>query len=705
MYDRQLFCSAHPTNGVLSVVTFSQTACRSFFLTTKLFSLPSSFPSLSLGSKSANSRVSLLSGAKKSRIEMLLSDLPDEVLASILACHSASTSVVALWTCGSQHLNTRLSRRGCDSFVFSDTWAVLPKLPAVLDELKSLRILHIRAACLGIMLSDSLPSIQRLSSLVELRLEIAMGDWYLIDRTSSETVSLLELVKRADTQGVYSLTWDIKSFLPVLETLVCKDIDRATKYPPIGPQSFSHLPSTLKTLEWKGSFVVPQILQPDSLPSEEPFALLPRGLTVLRLGSIPSSLDYSSLPSSLTFVSGFKENTTAEQMATLPRGLTDVSKMTIPSWTPFLSSHIPTSVTKLPIFLDIDYASFESNTIPWHASLPPLLTKLSLYEHAFRPSEIATLPPSLTSIKRLRLHMESLEPLLTDVDWSPFLQENLLPWPPALRHVSLGPFSRGTAARCPELTISLPRSLTSLENMYYHRGDHWLLPPGLINLTVTHLVPNLDNMDTDDKDIDPLPHTLRSYLTTDCQFLYSFEVFPQGLRTLSLLRRALSPEMIAAIPRGVTTLTLQEMSSGSFDALPQGLQSLSLAKLDVRPRANTLLSRLTAADYDDDDDDEDYRVEESPDPSSHFYSDFNLLPPSLRKLRLEDILLHAEVLRHLPRSIETLEATITLPREMASSFWPSLPPHCFALLRKVDGHPTLFDLAKQYAPDGVIVQR
>lgn len=597
---------------------------------------------------------------------MLLSQLPDQVLAKIVSAVYNSTAVIQLWTCGNLLLNTRLARGGCVEFIMKHKDAKKRRLPSVLGSLKALRTVRIQAWELGDYQSLILTTLQTMSHLVELRLVMMYANWVLLDRSSAADGSMETLLHESRVYGAIALTKDIAAMFPVLETLHLND-RTSTETPPIGAQSFALLPPRLTYLQW-GACITDEAASPHDDSAVVGYSLLPRSLTYLRLDMFLSMDHFETLPPGLITFKGRFMTFSEEQLRALPRTLTNFGKyLDLPHWSNQIASALPPGLLRLPRFWIPEAPSLDHR---WIRTLPQHLTRLSLHPYNLTPIAIAALPRTLLHLEWVSFDEASFAELLSVLPPQTDLLKNVVSWPPRLHTLTNG-------FKIDSMPISslLPRSITKISDLSDKAiAESVPLPSGLISLTLSSQL---------DLDVSygtfvpigcPMPESLLIFHAvpiSDNRSLVHLNFLPSRLTDLSMSNE-LTEIDAELLPRTLRKLVTGSVSFEAFASLPPLLEKLTCYHIHSE-------TQLPDGSYYDDSSLTNSQMQE--DGAERILRDcsaFGLLPYTLRRLCIDTSKFHADILRHLPSyALTDLNLNISLPVDEMDEFWPSLPLHAF----------------------------
>lgn len=517
--------------------------------------------------------------------------LPDEILAYILSHGAVSDMVVSLYLCGDRSLNARLCRGGCTSFVA--TIDELLQWPQMLSQLKSLREVSLSAREIHQYVHLLRKELLKLPS----ELEILHLDFPEATETLFATLPSSSSNPQEPSLRAMDL---VSNRFTQLKSLTLGPRRRLEDTTQMVPQMLASLPRSLLSLGLGDTLPHPfnlDMLPPNltqlHFPSSDhaPVATsLPRTLTECSSTFSHTDLTHLSSLATLSYLDGTSFSETAA--VALPRGLTRLSLQSLQHfdsnlWPSTLTSmrvgrvdtailqQLPQSLVSLTIGSLVDYnQQIKALTVEAAIALWPKRLMSLIFENTLSLpfDKIATLPPSLTTIKKVLIGFKrtlktpiTFSPLLKHLEFScdsttthkvfvqlPQLETLAVSWKDYAAMISEHPESLrslhlDSTVRYGYLT-SLPRNLTSLYllRLECKHGDAFQhLPPTLKILKVRYL-PSIAP-----KDLAMLPHTLEAlFFPTYSADLYSFLYLSTNITSLEFksIHPWLSPELAAQLP-------------------------------------------------------------------------------------------------------------------------------------------------------------
>lgn len=562
-------------------------------------------------------------------------DLPDVVLAQILAEESASHAVVNLWKCGNPLLNYRLANGGCDTVMLIDrNWTSTSRWPKMLSSLKRLRILKIVRD--GYVMPVELLSLElrKLAPTLEtLELDCYGADKGLLNFTESSSISPPGYHITHTPRGESRL-WHIGEYYPRLQNL------RVWEPNKMGTNCFEIsdlvvLPPSLVSISMNACF------------QEGDLSIFPRFMESITVGISDCSFngDVSLLPPYLTWLDGFFcDEGDIDTLASYPRTITNCESFF--GWSVFepeMAAALPPNLKSLECCDSFATEEFEANGIhPWPLALPQSLTKLHLStvpgEVVLNRCQIACLPRTLVELWNLQVDWESLDNAMDEgkriADY----------WPSSLRTIQFleGCISIDSSDRL----RMLPHQLERLMSLEVDRGFNFTrpFPPFLRELEVigtdivlcTALPESLEYIkcrgDFDFRHVGLFPETLSNAEMLLCpgrgpvRQRFNFAMLPQEL--LSLTVTCCSTSCLSELPRGITWLTILDLigqpTPETFSQMPPNLSYLCIGQM--RYDRSACCTNMA----------------------------FAALPESLQSLRITHAVLPGSTLRYLPRNIRDL---------------------------------------------------
>lgn len=514
-----------------------------------------------------------------------LAELSGDILDQILG--GSGINVVKLWTAGSPALNSVIAS-SCTTWISSTQYEKpeFKKWPRMISELRSLKVL--------LFLANASPEpIQDISNQVK-KLSPALTALYLtFDGASTIFFENPAEMMQTALSGTSGDCWDVAKVFPRLETVRLRE--SMGTYPfSVSTSSFGIFPPTLLELEWCCRIssitlfsLLPAGLQRLDLVFDDPVAKLsppqvaslPRGLTSLNKVSVGSADGFARLPSSLRdgFWLADHVRFTPATLALLPPGMQNMFAM----------------------HLEFPEEEFRGTGLPWTAALPREIIHLGSYSPCLqlRPSDIEYLPKTLTMLRFA----------FSDDDWTlkiasvgaEALQKM---WPPILSCINLD-FLKPIS---PKFLSVLPDSLTQLVPIHIRSETRELfdgarLPPKLTRLSVlqhsSSEVPQQYNIS------EPMPLGLKE-LTMSHVYLSasSLPFLPSGLTALGLPHMTLSSpaevDMVKSMPKSLTFLEVRSIASAALPIIPSTLKELSVRSITGMVHQTMYIGpqRVTVAD-------------------------------------------------------------------------------------------------------------
>lgn len=528
-----------------------------------------------------------------------LAIFPDEIIAKILSASAASDMVVSLWLCGNQALNTRLSRRGCTSFVASVS--MLTMWPRVLSQLKSLQTVFITALAAQEPIEwMSKHAMDLPSCLEELHLDFPFAGLIFSPDIHWELSYVYRPCLLPSEEG--NMLPNLNTLFPNLRHLVLEAKSYFTRVP-LSLADIQHLPRGLQTFN-SGAHTM-------ELP--ELFQALPSSLTSLAIDSevpanqalplLPKSVTYIREPSYVVSTDPFDPSMALRTLLLQAEGLNlnDLQKL-------------PNGLTRLHLICDIIPSPFSPSGKPWTSFLPASLTSLR-YAGQLSTEDIGNLSADL-----LTLEIDSVLGLREHLATVNSTEDRTSFWPKRLQSLSIQ--ARYHAQQLALSPSTIPRTLTHLT---LYDGDIAAVDDdGPLPDSLTHL--QLGPYTTPPSNKFSLPNGLRSL--TVVQPASRKLSFPQNLTQLVLYStdgtKPLDKDLIVSLPPKLEHLTLSSVWVSDLCLLPRSLESLSLQSLSGEINE----SRLAG------------------------------LPPCLKSLKMNDLSSNKMVCQafaHLPPSLKELD--------------------------------------------------
>lgn len=313
------------------------------------------------------------------------------------------------------------------------------------------------------------------------------------------------------------------------------------------------------------------------------------------------------------------------------------------------------------------------STSTWPSLLSPSMTKLTLkvqHSGVFLPSDIALLPRSLTHLSITLTKAWSYEQLESAKSVAEAQNSSL--WPPTLTalKLSLVAISTRLISLMPRTLLSLRATIADSDGVFASN----VLPPSLTQL-VTNTWPDILAFEG------PLPRNLSSLKLLGPTLMHASNVNSGLLPNIVELAASLPEDAIFSeaitLSRHLRSLLAIEWPLASFRLLPSTLTSLSVAEISVLPSQDDepldlspfLPLSLTKLDF---------GLQET---RSLAFTSFSQLT-RLKHLKVESTFTSG-VLRHLPRTLNTLYLELETLLEVDVPFIPPLLDDCNFEWRKL----------------------